>query len=270
MYILTSIILLLFLLELGCSQCSKGLYHSDNGCKPCHNDCATCYNHYTCDSCRDGYYFKFESKFCFSCEVGCRTCYNSKECKSCIDGYYLSSGKCSKCSNNCQTSNDNCKCDTCIEGYYLNNNQCLQCNLNCKTCQVSANNCSSCYEGYHLNDNKTCEKNIISTTEKLSKNILINTNNIINKTSNYTIVNSNICDVIEFFVGKCKNNFENKEDKDTFKDNILSAIKDGSLRNLISSKTRNNSYLIADDSNDIYLISTLENQMNLENVTSIT
>ena len=32
---------------------------------------------------------------------------------------------------------------------------------------------------------------------------------------------------------------------------------------------RNNSYLIADDSNEIYLISTLENQMNLENVTSI-
>ena len=299
MYILSSFILL-FLLELECQNCGVGYFLKDNGqCDKCHGDCASCHNQNDCDSCKEGYYFNFDEKFCFNCEIGCRkcsnsdrceeckdgyylssgkcyqcnwpckTCYNSSICTSCIDNYFLSSNKCFQCNINCKTSNDNCKCDSCKEGFYLNNYQCLNCTLNCKTCQGSAKNCSSCFDGYYLNNKNICEKIIISTTENLSKNTLINTDRIINKISNDTIINNNICDVIEFFLGKCKNNFKNKEDKDIFKENILSAIKNGSLSNLISSKTQNNSYLIVDDSNEIYLISTLENQMNMVDVTSV-
>ena len=41
------------------------------------------------------------------------------------------------------------------------------------------------------------------------------------------------------------------------------------MNDLISSKTQNNRNLLVNEENDIYLISTLENQMNMENVTSI-
>ena len=59
------------------------------------------------------------------------------------------------------------------------------------------------------------------------------------------------------------------EEKEIFKQNILNSIKHGSLMNLISSKVYNDSYLMINDENEIYLISTLENQMFMENITSI-
>ena len=116
--------------------------------------------------------------------------------------------------------------------------------------------------------NNTCENYsyLAETNESTyqENNILIKTNILNNITDN------KICEVKEFFLGKCKNNFENKEDKDKFKENILSAIKDGSLINLISSQAQNNnSHIIINEENEIYLISTLENQINMDNVTSI-
>ena len=116
--------------------------------------------------------------------------------------------------------------------------------------------------------NNTCENYsyLAETNESTyqENNILIKTNILNNITDN------KICEVKEFFLGKCKNNFENKEDKDIFKENILSSIKDGSLINLISSQAQNNnSHIIINEENEIYLISTLENQINMDNVTSI-
>ena len=136
-----------------------------------------------------------------------------------------------------------------------------------------------CYDecpiGTFLNMNNTCE-NYSYTTEinkvyKESINLIIDdiTTRISAIILNNSLVEFKICEAKEFFSGKCKNNFENKDDKGTFKENILSAIKDGSLINLISSQTQNNSHIIINEENEIYLISTLENQMNMENVTSI-
>ena len=85
-----------------------------------------------------------------------------------------------------------------------------------------------------------------------------------------TIYNGIVCEnlsIEELFLKK----YKNKEDKDKFKENILSSIKDGSLIKLISSKVNNDSYFIInnENDNDIYLISTLENQMHMENITLI-
>ena len=85
------------------------------------------------------------------------------------------------------------------------------------------------------------------------------------ETTTLTETNNNTCNVEEFFLGKCTN----IGDKDVFKGNILSAIKNGSLDNLINSKVNNDSYLMIDNNEEVYLISTLDNQIYMENITSI-
>ena len=110
----------------------------------------------------------------------------------------------------------------------------FNCSLNCKTCSDSAYHCLSCKDGYYLNDNFTCEE--------IANIIIINSSNDI-------IINSAVCEVKEFFLGKCKNNFKNQEDKEKFKNNIVSAIKDGSLNDLIASKVKNDIHIIINDSN---------------------
>ena len=75
--------------------------------------------------------------------------------------------------------------------------------------------------------------------------------------------------VEDYFLQKSDIKFETLEEKEIFKQNILNSIKHGSLMNLISSKVYNDSYLMINDENEIYLISTLENQMFMENITSI-
>ena len=136
-----------------------------------------------------------------------------------------------------------------------------------------------CYDecpfGTFLNMNNTCE-NYSYTTEiievyKESTNLIIDdiTTRISATILNNSLADFKICEAKEFFSGKCKNNFESMEDKEKFKNNILSSIKNGSLIDLISSQLENNSYILINDENEIYLISTLENQMNMENVTAI-
>ena len=71
------------------------------------------------------------------------------------------------------------------------------------------------------------------------------------------------------FLQKCEIKFQTVEEKEIFKQNILNSIKNGSLSNLITSQVNNNNYLMINDENEIYLISTLENQMFMENITSI-
>ena len=78
-----------------------------------------------------------------------------------------------------------------------------------------------------------------------------------------------ICEVKEFFNEQCKNNLQSNENKETFKNNILTSIKNGSLSDFISTQVKNGSYLMINDDNEIYLISTLNNQIDMENITSI-
>ena len=59
---------------------------------------------------------------------------------------------------------------------------------------------------------------------------------------------NNTCLVEDFFLGKCTN----IGDKDLFKRNILSAINDGSLNNLINSKVNNNNSLMVDNNEEVY------------------
>ena len=58
-------------------------------------------------------------------------------------------------------------------------------------------------------------------------------------------------------------------DKDLFKKNILLSINNGNLNDLIANNVSNGSYLMVNNENDFYLISTLENQMFMGNLTSI-
>ena len=87
--------------------------------------------------------------------------------------------------------------------------------------------------------------------------------NIQNKSDNI------ICDVVDYFQGKCRINLKTAEDKEKFKQKVLSAIKDGSLVNLIASQEKNNSYFVINDEKEIYLVSSLSDQMYMENITSI-
>ena len=72
-----------------------------------------------------------------------------------------------------------------------------------------------------------------------------------------------------YFLQRCEIKSQTMEEKEIFKQNILNSIKNGSLSNLITSQVNNNNYLMINDENEIYLISTLENQMFMENITSI-
>ena len=124
-----------------------------------------------------------------------------------------------------------------------------------------------------------------SIVQKIIKNTAINTvicsneevyNNCLNSNDKNCIVldcsenRIETCYKVEdYFLSKCKIKLQILEEKEIFKKTIINSIKNGSLTNLITSRIYNDSYLMINDENEIYLISTLEKQMFMENITSI-
>ena len=154
----------------------------------------------------------------------------------------------------------------------------IDCSLNWKEKQkklfVSNNSCvDNCLYLYEDKCYNECPYGTISNGNICINNSFITETTIPYKETSIIIKNNNseniICDVIEFFKGKCKINLMTAENKEAFKQSILSAIKDGSLINLISSQVNNNSHLVINDENEIYLISSLSEQMYIENITNI-
>ena len=137
-------------------------------------------------------------------------------------------------------SDKNCVNIDCSTNWILDRKKIVDSNNSCVA------NCSSvsqyeydgkCYQtcpnGTFLNLLEQCEK------EELT---------IENKTK------TKICEIEKFFLGKCKNNFISKSDKDVFKNNIITAIKNGSLTNLLKVKINKGNNLIIGEGNEVYLI----------------
>ena len=159
--------------------------------------------------------------------------------------------------NYLESMDKNCVTFNCSENWMVNRKKILDyslsscvndCSTSTKKIELDGYCYDECPNGTFLNLSNMCEK------EEL---IIENENE------------TKICEANKFFMGKCKNNFITKEDKAKFKDNIISSIKDGSLTNLLLSKVNNESNLIIKDEKESYLISTLNNQMNIENLTAI-
>ncbi|KAL4463428.1 hypothetical protein ABPG72_003124 [Tetrahymena utriculariae] len=172
-----------------CQTCSDKFYlmeqqntsssiQNNQTCKPCSNNCLTCYgpNDNQCLSCK-GFLLILDGacteciydgvliyqNTCQHCNQQCISCSQTiHNCDRCIDGYYLQIKKGFSCKNPCAT----CKgpvpeagdCKSCITGYYLDKqtNICKVCNSSCNGCNgPNDNNCTICNKGYYLN-NQTC------------------------------------------------------------------------------------------------------------------
>ena len=78
-----------------------------------------------------------------------------------------------------------------------------------------------------------------------------------------TLINTeyiNICNITSFFNNECKLNSYSLEQKQEFFSDIISKIEDGTLDSLIASIVDNNEIIKIENENEIYSISTTENQ----------
>ena len=114
------------------------------------------------------------------------------------------------------------------------------------------------------------EKYIITELPKISKENTFITNYYLSDTYiNKNITKNNICNIKDFFANNCKNNFLNDEEKDSFKYDIIASIIDGSMSSILTKVVNNGEDFIIKEGNEVYQISTLKNQMNIENLTNI-
>ena len=162
------------------------------------------------------------------------------------------------------------------------NNQTKLCTYNCNELQLYKYEYEGhCYEQYPKNNMVTTyiEKNII--TEKIIKlesteifynnsktennkenNNIIITTDIINNSDNKTID----CEMVDFILNKCDKNFFNEEDKYLFKKEIIASIQNGSLSEILTEVIQNGTNLIIQNEKELYQISTLSNQIKINNI----
>ena len=118
-----------------------------------------------------------------------------------------------------------------------------------------------------------------SLTEEITEKIMTekiydsNKDNIINTYYTEILItemnNEYICDINDFLNYKCKNIYKNKEDQKEFSNNIINQIMNGTLTKLLNSLVKENKSIIIEEENAIHQISTLSNQKEIENYTSI-
>jgi hypothetical protein len=151
-----------------------------------------------------------------------------------------------------KTCSDNCS------NYYELNNECYK----------------ECPQGYEPNKNNICEpqkQTTILNTEKIIET-KIDTTQII-KRDNYTIIvnnnNKSSCDIINFFLKKCNNEFKTEEEKYIFKNSIINSIKNNTLKGILLDILNNGTNYIIKEGKEIYQISLLLNQLDIDNITSI-
>ena len=100
-------------------------------------------------------------------------------------------------------------------------------------------------------------------TENNKENIdIISTNNNIDNTINKTTN----CEIADFILNKCDKNFFNEEDKYLFKKEIITSIQNGSLSEILTEVIQNGTNLIIQNEKELYQISTLSNQIKINNI----
>jgi hypothetical protein len=178
----------------GKCECEGGYFMKDGKCEECGDDCITCKDAETCDSCIDPVKKLVEGK----CICPENSTLKSGKCE-CDAGYFMNNdGVCQKCGDDCKTCSENAEsCDSCYEprilvesekkcvcptnsslkegkcickdGYYMDEGECKVCGPDCKTCK-DANTCTECAnpkkklnngkceckENHHMNDEGQC------------------------------------------------------------------------------------------------------------------
>ena len=74
------------------------------------------------------------------------------------------------------------------------------------------------------------------------------------------------CEIVDFILNKCDKNFLNEEDKYLFKKEIIASIQNGSLSEILTEVFQNGTNLIIQNEKELYQISTLSNQIKINNI----
>ena len=176
------------------SYLSQGYYLNTETFYPCYERCQTCSIGYdsendnqNCNSCKDSYYFIYNTKNCYTieeaktkgyylknseyflpCYINCNTCSagfnedeNNQNCLTCKSNYYILND-----TNNCYNS------DFYTYNYYLNAEDYIiyPCYESCKKCNIGYDlvadfhNCLECKENYYFKkDTNNCYNSTIKT-----------------------------------------------------------------------------------------------------------
>jgi len=155
-------------------ECQGGYYSSSNGCAQCMEDCLTCSNGTTCDSCRDKNAEVIKG-LC-QCKENLKTILSAPlMCSRCPQGTYHEGGQCVGCNPECETcekaaycltclnpelvpaETGGCKATSCKEGYYLIGRVCEPCKVLCLVCEGTHNNCSKCVPRATIQTDGSCK-----------------------------------------------------------------------------------------------------------------
>jgi surface protein len=152
-----------------------------------------------------------------------------------------------------------CPTFDCSENYYLYQKKLIEetdtCVDNCSLTEYKYEFENKCYKLINT-DTITTEK--IEESQYVNNSIDIDINININKT-NYTK-----CNIKDFFGNECKNKFAVNTELESFKNDIIEAIKNGDLSDLLFEVINNDTNYIITEGNEKYQISTLNNQMNMD------
>ena len=75
--------------------------------------------------------------------------------------------------------------------------------------------------------------------------------------------NDTKCNVKDFFLDQCKNNYVQEKENEIYKYYIIQAIEKGEISDLLFEAINNNTNYLVKEGNEIYQLSSLSNQMNM-------
>ena len=104
------------------------------------------------------------------------------------------------------------------------------------------------------------EESVIIHEEKASSDISKYFEEEINENDKNT---ENICNAKEFFLKGCRKNIKTLEDKKEFKWDIINEIMNGEMDDILSVVVKEKKNIIIEENNDIYQMSTLSNQLDM-------
>ena len=119
------------------------------------------------------------------------------------------------------------------------------------------------------NDNNTNKSDDLSYYNENDKNI--KSNDIVKENENFQNLYESqkldkfFCHAKEFFFNTCKAKIENNEDKKEFTQNIINEILDGKMNEVLQMILSGKQSITIEEKSEIYQISTLSSQMNIEN-----
>lgn len=158
-------------------KCLPGFYMSaSQTCTSCLDDCLTCSDGQSCDSCRDSN-AEVKGGQCV-CKENLKTLStNPLMCSHCPQGTYYEGGQCAQCYDDCLTCSQMPICLTCKKlgyipydkggcipsscptGTYLINKSCEACHFLCLTCSGFLDNCLNCVKFASIQPNGNCKCN---------------------------------------------------------------------------------------------------------------